>query len=94
MKYIAFSLPTGIGAQIGGFAGDIGHIVREFSRYFKVVVNPNAVNGGILSAINPNMLYVEGYVFDEFLCANLKLKEVNDQNKIGVLFDIAIPKPK
>lgn len=91
MKYIAFSLPTGIGAQIGGFAGDIGHIVREFSRYFKVVVNPNAVNGGILSAINPNMLYVEGYVFDEFLCANLKLKEVNDQNKIGVLFDIAIP---
>ena len=74
MKYIAFSLPTGIGAQIGGYAGDIGYIVREYSKYFKVVVNPNAVNGGILSAINQNMLYVEGYNFDEFLCGRVKLK--------------------
>ena len=48
MRHIAFSLPTGIGAKIGGYAGDIGHIVREFSKYFKVIVNPNAVNGGIL----------------------------------------------
>lgn len=91
MKYIAFSLPTGIGAQIGGYAGDIGYIVREYSKYFKVIVNPNAVNGGILSAINQNMLYVEGYNFDEFLCGRVKLKEVESQNKTGVLFDREIP---
>ena len=91
-KYIAFSLPTGIGAQIGGFAGDCGHIVREFSKYFKVVVNPNAVNGGILSAINENMLYTEGFAFDEFLCGNLNLALNSKQNKIGVVFDCAIPK--
>ena len=91
MKYIAFTLPTGIGAQIGGYAGDIGYIVREYSKYFKVVVNPNAVNGGILSAINQNMLYVEGYNFDEFLCGRVKLKEVESQNKTGVLFDREIP---
>ncbi len=91
MKHIAFSLPTGIGAKIGGYAGDIGHIVREFSKYFKVVVNPNAVNGGILSAINKNMYYVEGYAFDEFLCGNLNLKYPKKPNKIGVLFDCAIP---
>lgn len=92
MRYIAFSLPTGIGAQIGGYAGDIGYIVREFSKYFKVVVNPNAVNGGILSAINSNMYYVEGYAFDEFLCGNIKLIYPDKPNKIGVLFDCAIPK--
>ena len=91
-NYIAFSLPTGIGAKIGGFAGDIGHIVRQFSQYFKVIVNPNAVNGGILSAINSNMFYTEGFAFDEFLCGNLNLLPVNEQNKIGVIFDCAIPK--
>ena len=90
MRHIAFSLPTGIGAQIGGFAGDIGYIVREFAKYFKVIVNPNAVNGGILSAINSNMYYVEGYAFDEFLCGNLNLKYPQKPNKIGVLFDCAI----
>ncbi len=91
MEYVAFSLPTGIGAQIGGFAGDIGYIVREFAKYFKVVVNPNAVNGGILSAINSNMYYVEGYAFDEFLCGNLALSYPRNQNKLGVLFDCSIP---
>lgn len=90
-RLIAFSLPTGIGAQTGGFAGDIGHIVREYSRYFKVIVNPNAVNGGILSAINQNMYYLEGYAFDELLCAKLNIKPVQKQNKIGVLFDLSIP---
>ena len=92
MRHIAFSIPTGIGANMGGFAGDAGYIIREFSKYFNVVVNPNAVNGGILSAINQNMLYVEGYAFDEFLCGNIKLKPVTKQNKIGVVFDNAIPK--
>lgn len=91
MKYIAFSLPTGIGATIGGFAGDIGYIVREFSKYFKVIVNPNAVNGGILSAINDKMLYTEGFAFDNFLAGNINLKPVEVENKIGVLFDRAIP---
>ena len=63
---IALSLPTGIGATIGGYAGDFGYIAREFSKYFYTIVNPNAVNGGILSAINYDMSYLEGYLFDEF----------------------------
>lgn len=91
MRHIAFSLPTGIGAKIGGYAGDIGHIVREFSKYFKVIVNPNAVNGGILSAINQNMIYLEGYAFDEFICGNVNLKLAQKPNKIGVVFDCEIP---
>ncbi len=91
MKYIAFSLPTGIGAQIGGYAGDIGYIVREYSKYFKVIANPNAVNGGIFSAINKNILYTEGYAFDEFLCGKIRLKETLKQNKLGVVFDHSIP---
>ena len=58
---IALSIPTGVGAEIGGYAGDAGYVAREFAKYFKLIVNPNVVNAGILSAINDNMYYVEGY---------------------------------
>ena len=98
---IALSIPTGIGAEIGGYAGDAGAIAREFSKYFRVIVNPNVVNAGILSAINNDTLYVEGYAFDEFFAGNINLKpgaaagcaggKAPDFNKIGVIFDKSIP---
>ena len=90
---IALQLPTGIGADIGGYAGDFGHIAREFSKYFHVIINPNAVNGGILSAINYDMSYLEGHLFDEFFKGNIGIipKKPYDTNKIGVIFDSEIP---
>jgi len=91
---VALSIPTGIGADIGGYAGDFGYIARKFSKYFHCIVNPNAVNGGILSAINSDMSYLEGYLFDEFFRGNISLtpKKPYELNKIGVIFDCAIPK--
>ena len=91
---IAISIPTGIGADIGGYAGDFGHIAREFAQDFHVVINPNAVNGGILSAINYDMSYLEGYLFDEFLKGKISItpKKPYETNKIGIIFDCAIPK--
>ena len=91
-KYLALSIPTGIGLDIGGYAGDFGYIAREFSKHFKLILNPNAVNGGILSAINDEMLYTEGFALDNFLMGKINLKPVNIPNKIGVIFDCAIPK--
>ncbi|MBQ8847961.1 MAG: DUF3326 domain-containing protein [Candidatus Gastranaerophilales bacterium] len=91
---IAISIPTGIGADIGGYAGDFGHIAREFAKHFHVIVNPNAVNGGILSAINYDMSYLEGYLFDTFFKGDIQIfpKKLYETNKIGVIFDCAIPK--
>lgn len=90
---IAVSIPTGIGADIGGYAGDFGYVAREFSKDFHVVLNPNAVNGGILSAINYDMSYLEGYLFDEFLKGKISItpKKPYETNKIGVIFDCDIP---
>ena len=91
---IAISIPTGIGANIGGYAGDFGYIAREFSKHFHVIINSNAVNGGILSAINYDMSYLEGYLFDEFFKGKISItpKKPYETNKIGVIFDCAIPK--
>lgn len=116
MNIIALSIPTGIGAEIGGYAGDAGAVAREFSKYFKVILNPNVVNAGLLSAINENMYYTEGYAFDEFFNGKINLKPLcgedaagneggdcgddcggdcggvcRAQNRIGVIFDKAIP---
>lgn len=93
-EIIAISIPTGIGANIGGYAGDFGYIARKFSQYFHLIINPNAVNGGILSAINQDMDYLEGYLFDEFFKGNIGIipKKPYETNKIGVIFDKSIPK--
>ncbi len=89
-KLGAFIVPTGIGASIGGFAGDASPYAREFSKISKLIVNPNVVNAGGFSGINDNMLYVEGYSLDEFFKGNLNLLP-SYNNKIGVVFDKAIP---
>lgn len=91
MKIGAFIVPTGIGASIGGFAGDASYWARKFASIpnTKLIVNPNVVNAGCFSGITPNMLYVEGYSIDEFFKGNLYLKE-SCNNKIGVVFDRGI----
>lgn len=91
---VAISIPTGIGAKIGGYAGDFGHIARKFSRHFYTIINPNAVNGGILSAINNDMAYLEGYLFDEFFLGSIGINPLENYktNKIGVIFDSSIKK--
>ena len=90
MKLGAFIVPTGIGASIGGFAGDASYWAREFSKKCRLIVNPNVVNAGCFSGITESMLYVEGYSLDEFFRGKLRLLPVENTNKIGVVFDRSI----
>ena len=86
-----FIVPTGIGASVGGYAGDASSVAREFSMYATLIVNPNVVNAGGFSGINSDMLYVEGYSLDEFVKGNINLEPVKTPNKVGIVFDKAIP---
>ena len=90
MEIGAFIIPTGIGASIGGYAGDASRWARKFSEKYKLIVNPNVVNAACFSGINDNMLYVEGYTLDEFFKGKILLKE-SFNNKIGIIFDKSIP---
>lgn len=89
-KLGAFIVPTGVGATIGGFAGDASAYARKFAKKSKLIVNPNVVNAGGFSGITENMFYVEGYSLDEFFKGNLNLTP-SENNKIGIVFDKAIP---
>lgn len=90
-NYAAFIVPTGIGASIGGFAGDAGAYARSFAEEIPLIVNPNVVNAACFSAITDNMLYTEGYTICEFFKGNISLRP-SKNNKIGVIFDRGISK--
>lgn len=85
----AFIVPTGIGASIGGYAGDAGSWARRFAEEMTLIVNPNVVNAGCFSGITENMLYVEGYTLDEFFKGKINLLP-SEKNKVGVIFDKGI----
>ena len=89
-KLGAFIVPTGIGASIGGYAGDASVWARKFAKVSKLIVNPNVVNAGGFSGITENMLYVEGYTLDSFFKGQVTLK-ASKENKIGIVFDKSIP---
>lgn len=88
-KLGAFIVPTGVGASIGGFAGDASVWARKLSECCKLIVNPNVVNAACFSGITENMLYVEGYSLDEFMKGKCNLIPC-ENNKIGVVFDKSI----
>lgn len=90
-KLYAFSIPTGIGAEYGGYAGDAGIIARKFAKHFDLVVNPNVVNAGSITALTDNMHYLEGWAFDKYLAGELYLAK-RDKTTLGVIFDCEIPK--
>ena len=83
-------IPTGIGAFIGGYAGDASPYINLLSKVCPIITNPNSVNAAIFSGINDNILYMEGYAIDMFFKEEIALRP-SKFNKIGVIFDKAIP---
>jgi hypothetical protein len=80
-------VPTGIGCEIGGFAGDAGPATNLLAAAADVLVtHPNAVNASELNELAENVLYVEGRALDDFLLGQLAL-EPAAANRIGTFVD-------
>ena len=83
-------IPTGVGAAIGGFAGDGGPATRLLAAVVdRLVTHPNAVNGADLLGLPPNGLYVEGWALDAWLAGRLGLRPRRGR-RIGLLVDRAV----
>ena len=77
-------IPTGIGCEIGGHAGDANPVAKLIgSCCDKLILHPNVVNASDINEMPPNALYVEGSMLDRFLEGKICLKEVSS-NKILV----------
>ncbi|MCF2969844.1 DUF3326 domain-containing protein [Synechococcus sp. Nb3U1] len=84
-------IPTGIGACIGGFAGDALPIARTLAAAVeRLITHPNVLNGASLFWPMGNVLYVEGYGLDQFCAGRWHLRPVR-QNRVGVVLDAGIP---
>jgi hypothetical protein len=82
-------IPTGIGCEIGGFAGDACPATNLLASAVDfVVTHPNAVNASEINEMATNVLYVEGKALDDFLLGYFGLMPVNS-NKIGTFVDIS-----
>lgn len=87
---VALIVPTGIGAAIGGYAGDALPVARAMAQVCdRLITHPNVLNGAQLYWPIPNAFYVEGYGLDQFAAGRWGLRPVQ-QNRIGLLLDAAI----
>ncbi len=83
-------IPTGIGAAIGGYAGDALPVARTFAQVTdRLITHPNVLNGAQLYWPIDNAYYVEGYGLDQFAAGRWGLQPVH-QNPIGLLIDQAV----
>lgn len=83
-------VPTGIGAAIGGYAGDALPVAKTLAQVCdRIITHPNVMNGAMLYWNIPNSFYVEGYGLDQFAAGNWGLRPVH-QNRIGLILDQGI----
>lgn len=75
-------IPTGIGCEIGGHAGDATPSAKLLASVCdNLIIHPNVTNASDINEATENMLYVEGSILDRFLQGQIALEEVY-QNRI------------
>ena len=81
-----FLVPTGIGAEIGGHAGDAAPVVRLLATTCdNLITHPNAVNASDINEIPGNGLYVEGSVICRVIMGTAGLQPVRSNRILSVI---------
>ena len=87
---VVLIVPTGVGAAIGGYAGDALPVARAIASVAdRLITHPNVLNGAQLYWPLPNALYVEGFGLDKFAAGCWGLRPVH-QNRVGLILDQGI----
>ena len=80
-------VPTGIGADIGGHAGDATPVARVLAKACDhLITHPNVVNASDINEIPENALYVEGSAITRVLMGTAALQPVRS-NRVLVIID-------
>ena len=80
-------VPTGIGAEIGGHAGDAGPVARLLgSACDTLITHPNVVNASDINEMPENAWYVEGSVITRLLMGTIGLQP-GCGNRVLVVID-------
>ena len=82
-----FLVPTGIGAEIGGHAGDATPAARVLADVCdRLITHPNVVNASDLNEMPENALYVEGSAITRLMMGTAALQPVRT-NRVLVIMD-------
>ena len=85
-----FLIPTGIGCEVGGYAGDAIPYARLLAAATGcLITHPNVMNGASLFWNDERIQYVEGYSIDRFVGGEFYLRPVRKQ-RVGILLDAAL----
>lgn len=80
-------VPTGVGAEIGGHAGDAAPVAKLIAAVCdRLVTHPNVVNASDINEMPSNGLYVEGSVICRLLMGTVGLQPVRS-NRVLVILD-------
>jgi hypothetical protein len=80
-------IPTGIGAEIGGHAGDATPVARLLSAVCdNLVLHPNVVNASDINEMPANSLYVEGSVITRLMMGTVGIKK-RRSNRVLLILD-------
>lgn len=83
-------IPTGIGCELGGYAGDGLPAARLLAAASGcLITHPNVMNGASLYWSDSRIHYVEGSALDRFATAAIGLRPVRRQ-RLGLLLDAGI----
>jgi hypothetical protein len=82
-----FIVPTGIGAEVGGHAGDATPAAQLLASCCdQLITHPNVANASDMNELPANGLYVEGSVLCRLLMGTVGLEPVRT-NRVLVVFD-------
>ena len=82
-----FLVPTGIGSEIGGHAGDATPAARVLAEVCDtLILHPNVVNASDLNEMPENALYVEGSTITRLMMGTAGLQRVRS-NRVLVIID-------
>ncbi len=88
-----FLVPTGIGAELGGHAGDAAPTARLLAAACDTLItHPNVVNASDINEIPENGLYVEGSVISRLMMGTIGLQKVRSNRVLLVIDEHSEPK--
>ena len=84
---VALLVPTGIGSEIGGHAGDATPVTKLLSEVCDTLItHPNVVNASDINEMPDDTLYIEGSILTRLLMGTIGLQKVRS-NRVLVVID-------
>ena len=86
---VVYLVPTGVGAEVGGHAGDATPAAQLLASICDhLVTHPNVVNASDINELPTNASYVEGSVICRLLMGTAALKTVRANRVLVVIVDV------